>query len=76
MPSPIGPPRPASNTGYSRRSTPPRGVCTMPVRTWTDLIPAAEAGAAASSQAADTSARNPSPRPLSSVRISSPRSAP
>ena len=33
----------------------------MPVRTWTVLIPAAEAGAAASSQAAATSARNPSP---------------
>ena len=55
---------------------PPRGVCTMPVLTWTVRMPAAAAGVAASSQPATTSARKPSPRGLVSVRISSPRSGP
>ena len=55
---------------------PPRGVCTMPVRTRTVLMPAAAAGVVASSQLATTPARNPSPRGLASVRISSPRSGP
>ena len=55
---------------------PPRGVCTMPVRTWTVRMPAGAAGAVASSQSATTSARKPSPRALVSVSTSSPRSGP
>ena len=43
-PSPSRPPSPALNSGRSSRRVPPRGDCTMPVRTRTTRTPACSAG--------------------------------
>src|SRR5262245_18998643 len=46
-PVPSRPPAPTSASGLSRRRVPPRGLCTMPVRTHTTRRPASLAGALA-----------------------------
>ena len=72
-PGPRRPPTPARKSGSCLASAPPSALSTMPVRAMTVRMPASTAGWAASSQATQTSARNPSPAVERSSRISSPR---
>ncbi len=60
-PSPSRAPRPSLNSGASGPSSPPWPASTSPVRRLTTRVPAALAGAAAASQSATSSARNPRP---------------
>ena len=73
-PEPSRPPRPSLNGVSILGRAPPRADSTMPLRRWLTRIPASLAGAAAASQATQTSARNPPPARLLSVSTSSPRS--